>query len=219
MNELAQSQAAKLGQLIQAARKRTRSSIADCSNALGIDPKIFEEMEKGDRVPSLPEVEVMAMFLDVPMDYFWGGDKLPTETQKDYVKYMTLRHVIIGTTLRQYRDNRRMKLEELANEVGISQEELGGYETGQPVSFLDLAIIVRALDRTIMDMTDDDYGPLAQHENEIAQKQKFDDMPEDMKAFVVEPINKRYVEAAIQLSQLDVGRLRSIGESLLEITY
>ena len=219
MNELDQSQANKLGRLIHDARKRKRSSVAECSSALGIDPKVMQEMEEGQRVPSLPEVEVLAMYLDVPMDYFWSGDQLQTEAKTDFVKYMALRHVIIGTTLRQYRDNRRMKLEELADEVGISQEELGGYETGQPVSFLDLAIIVRALDRTIMDLTDDDYGPLAQHENEIAQKQKFDDMPEDMKAFVVEPINKRYVEAAIQLSQLDVGRLRSIGESLLEITY
>ena len=219
MNELAQSQAVKLGRLIQGARKRNRSSIAECSNALGIDPKIFEEMEVGERVPSLPEVEVMAMFLDVPMDYFWGGVKLPTESQRNFFKYMTLRHVIIGTTLRQYRDNKEMKLEELADEVGISQKDLNEYETGQPVSFLDLVTIVRALDRTIKDMTDDDYGPLAQHENRIAQKQKFDDMPEDMKAFVVEPINKRYIDAAMQLSHLDVDRLRSIGESLLEITF
>ena len=69
MNELTQSQAVKLGQLIQGARKRNRSSIADCSNALGIDPKIFEEMEEGEQVPSLPEVEVMAMFLDVLIEY------------------------------------------------------------------------------------------------------------------------------------------------------
>jgi transcriptional regulator with XRE-family HTH domain len=153
------------------------------------------------------------------VDYFWGGEKLPADPQKDFVKYMALRHVIIGTTLRQYRDKREMKLSELADEVSISQGELSEYETGRPVSFLDLAKIVRALDRTIMDMTDDDYGPLAQHENEIAQKKKFDDMPEDMKAFVIEPINRRYIEAAIQLSHLDVDRLRSIGESLLEITY
>jgi hypothetical protein len=78
---------------------------------------------------------------------------------------------------------------------------------------------VRALDQTIMDVTDDDYGPLAQHEIEIAQKQKFDDLPEDIKTFIVEPINRSYIEAAIQLSHLDVDRLRSVGESLLEITY
>ena len=177
MNELDQSQADKLGRLIHDARKRKRSSIAECSIALGIDPKVMEEMEEGQRVPSLPEVEVLAMYLDVPMDYFWGGAQLQTEAQTDFVKHMALRHVIIGTTLLQYRDSKEMTLEELADEVGISQEVLGGYETGQPVSFLDLAIIVRALDRTIMDLTDDDYGPLAQHENEIAQKQKFDDLP------------------------------------------
>ena len=219
MNELDQSQADKLGRLIHDARKRKRSSIAECSIALGIDPKVMEEMEEGQRVPSLPEVEVLAMYLDVPMDYFWSGDQLQTEAKTDFVKYMALRHVIIGTTLRQYRDSKEMTLEELADEVGISQKELNEFEAGQPVSFLDLSTLVRALDRTIMDVTDEDYGPLAQHEIEIAQKQKFDDLPEDIKAFVVEPINRSYIEAAIQLSHLDVDRLRSVGESLLEITY
>jgi hypothetical protein len=40
-----------------------------------------------------------------------------------------------------------------------------------------------------------------------------------MRDFVAEPINGAYLETAMHLSEMDAQRLRTIAESLLEITF
>ncbi len=49
-------------------------------------------------------------------------------------------------------------------------------------------------------------------------QQHFDELPPEVQAFVVEPVNIGYLETAMRLSKLDVHRLRRIAEGLLDIT-
>jgi hypothetical protein len=50
-------------------------------------------------------------------------------------------------------------------------------------------------------------------------QQRFEQLPPDIKAFVVEPINLSYLQTAMRLSELDVDKLRSIAEGILDITF
>jgi hypothetical protein len=40
-----------------------------------------------------------------------------------------------------------------------------------------------------------------------------------MRAFILRPINRSYLDLAIRLSEMKVDELRNIAESILEITF
>jgi hypothetical protein len=60
---------------------------------------------------------------------------------------------------------------------------------------------------------------LGKHEQALARRQGFDDLPEDVQAFVVEPGNLSYLQTAMRLSVMDVDKLRGIAEGILDITF
>ena len=64
----------KLGVLIRDARLATRRNVQDCAEALGIRKSIFRDYEEGLKSPSLPELEVLVYYLDLPMDHFWSKE-------------------------------------------------------------------------------------------------------------------------------------------------
>ena len=48
---------------------------------------------------------------------------------------------------------------------------------------------------------------------------KGSDLTPEMQQFVEKPVNQPYLEIAMRLSELPVDKLRTLAESLLEITY
>src|SRR3972149_3476200 len=72
----------KLGILILNARMATRRSAEECSQAMGATPQVYNEYELGEKSPSLPELELLAFFLNVPLEHFWGGEMLPVEGER-----------------------------------------------------------------------------------------------------------------------------------------
>lgn len=66
----------KLGVLILDARLATRRSVKECAEALGVSPETFTSYENGETAPSLPQLEALAYFLDLPLEHFWGNESL-----------------------------------------------------------------------------------------------------------------------------------------------
>ena len=64
--------AKKLGVLIRDAQLKSGKSLEDCAQAMGISADEFDAMEYGERPPTLPELELFAYFLDIPLEHFWG---------------------------------------------------------------------------------------------------------------------------------------------------
>jgi len=60
----------KLGILIRDARLSARRSVEECAEAMGIRKILFCAYEEGIRAPSLPELETLVYFLDLPIDHF-----------------------------------------------------------------------------------------------------------------------------------------------------
>jgi transcriptional regulator with XRE-family HTH domain len=219
MNEQESTRARILGVLIQDARVHAGRSAADCAQLLGMSPETFAKAERGEYIISLPELEVLAIYLDVPMAHFWGSQTLGTPKRPDYQTLLMLRHKIIGGLLRRARLETGKSEEQLAAEASITPDELREYELGHKmVPILELERLGRALGVSLAYFVDDDRGPLGRHENEQKMRRYFNELPPDVKAFVVEPVNIGYLETAIRLSQLDVYRLRQIAEGLLDIT-
>jgi hypothetical protein len=48
--------------------------------------------------------------------------------------------------------------------------------------------------------------------------EKFLELPDDLQAFLTQPVNRPYLELAVRLSEMSRDKLRSVAEGLLDIT-
>ncbi len=219
MNQIEQTRAGLIGGLIREARLRNHFSIDDCARALRIGPGSYQLIEEGKAAPSLPDLEVLAMYFGVSMAYFWGNAELEKDSRIDFARYLALRHAIIGTTLRQFRTEKGITIDELAETTGMDNEQIRAYESGDVIPYFDLEMILQSLARSVQDLTDDVRGPLAQHEDTLAWEKGIERLSPEMKRFVSQDINLGYLETAVRLSKMNADNLRKIAEGILEITY
>lgn len=219
MNELDRNRAEILAGLIQDARIHDRRSPDECAEVLGISPDDFSKIETVERDISLPELEVLAMYLGVPMGYFWGSSKLEEDGETDYDLYQSLRNRIIGALLRQARIQADRSPEEVASTLNTNIEQIAAYEAGaEAIPYFQLEKLANDLNVSIQYFSNEEHGPLAYNESKQYLQKKFDNLPPEVKVFVAEPINLSYLETAIRLSEMDVEKLRRIAEGILEIT-
>lgn len=222
-NPLALSlRAKKLGVLIRDARLASGKGLDECARLLGIPPEDFTAYELGDRSPSLPELELLAAFLNVPLDHFWGnvtksdegaeGSGIPREP------LFRLRQRMIGALIRQARQDSGLSLETLSERAAIDVAQLKSYELGEaPVPLPVLETLAGALGRSVKAFQDQ-HGPLGARENRQRAAEDFLKLPLELQAFVSKPVNRPYLELAQRLSEMDVAKLRAVAEGLLEIT-
>jgi transcriptional regulator with XRE-family HTH domain len=212
-----------VGALIRDARLTTNKSVAECAQAIGVSPEQFERYELGEIAPSLPEIEGIAYYLNIPMDHFWETQALtPTEGPKNLSKMtqvIRLRHRVIGALLRQARLDGRLSIEDLARRSEINAEKLEAYELGmEAIPLPQLETLSSLLNRSIREFLDY-HGPVGVWITQQRALQDFLTMPSNLQTFVSKPVNRPYLELAIRLSEMSVDRLRTIAEGLLEITY
>ncbi len=215
--------AKKLGVLIMDARRASNKSIRECADAIGVSEQIFEEYESGSKAPSLPELELLAYNLNVPLDQFWSKNILSTGAiKKDGVKterLIGLRQRIIGVLLRQARLDAGFTLEVLAEQAHFSPALLEAYELGEmPVPLPDLEVLTGLLNRPLKEFQDR-RGPVSIWADQQHYVRDFLSLSPQLQAFVSKPVNRPYLELASRLSDMSVDKLRSIAEVLLEITF
>lgn len=212
----------KLGVLIRDARDMARKSVSETARAIGISPVLLRAYEEGRRSPSLPELEVLAYYLNLPIQHFWGNQAISDDGARteplDLVKLAALRHRIIGTLLRQKRQQTSISLKALALETGIPQSRLKAYELGEkPVPLAELEAILNIIGGRV-EAFFDQSGPIGQWMNEQQSIVEFLQLPPELRAFVCMPVNRPYLDLARNLSQLSTDKLRSVAEGLLDIT-
>lgn len=213
----------KLGLLIRDARLTARRSVPECAEAIGVKKGVFRAYEEGRRSPSLPELEALVFFLDLPIDHFWGrevkSDDAPTYEKLDLPKLMALRQRKIGALLRQERMNASISIRNLANETGISGARIKAYELGErPIPLPELEVLVKTLGGRVESFFDRS-GPVGEWMQNEEAIQQFLDMPVELREFVALPVNRPYIELAMKLSSMSRDKLRSVAEDLLDITY
>jgi hypothetical protein len=64
----------------------------------------------------------------------------------------------------------------------------------------------------------DNSGPVGKWIMEKKMIQEFLQLPPEIQAFVCKPVNQPYIKLALSLSSLSNEKLRSVAESLLDIT-
>ncbi|MFO3796259.1 MAG: helix-turn-helix domain-containing protein [Anaerolineales bacterium] len=211
-----------LGVLIRDARLAKRFSIKECAQALGVKPSTFRAYEEGRKAPSLPELEILAYFLDLPLEHFWSKETLsdmPAQTDSlNLPLILNLRQRMIGAVLRQERMNAGFSLKYLAEQSGISLARLRAYELGErPIPLPELEILLQIIDTSIEHFFDGS-GPIARWMAEKKEIQRFFELPFELREFISKPVNRPYLELAMRLSELSTEKLRSVAEGLLDIT-
>ncbi|MFZ0533371.1 MAG: helix-turn-helix transcriptional regulator [Anaerolineales bacterium] len=213
--------AKKLGVLIRDARVKSGKSLEECAQAIGISIEDLSAMEFGERPPTLPELEILAYFLEIPLENFWGSqvlilDESDKMVEPDAIKQ--LRQSVIGDLIHKGRIQTDLSIDDLAQKSGIAPVSLQSYEKGDlPIPLPELETLAQVLNNSIADF-EDQQGPVGSWFTEQRNMREFLDLPQELKEFVSKPINRPYIELAVRLSELKVEKLRALAEGLLEIT-
>jgi transcriptional regulator with XRE-family HTH domain len=212
----------KLGVLIRDARLAARRNVPECAQAIGTRPGLFRAYEDGRKAPSLPELETLVYFLDLPIDHFWGkevrSDDSPVYEKLDLPKLMPVRQRKIGALLRQERMNASISIRQLAQVTGISGARIKAYELGEkPIPLPELEVLVKSLNGRIESFFDRS-GPIGQWMINEEAIQTFLELPLELRQFIALPVNRPYLELAMKLSSMSRDKLRSVAEDILDIT-
>jgi transcriptional regulator with XRE-family HTH domain len=212
----------KLGVLIRDAREIARKSLAETARSIGISPALLRSYEEGRHSPSLPELEVLAYYLDLPIQHFWSSQTLSDDATRvkplNLMQLSALRSRIIGVLLRQKRQQTSVSLKALAAETGIPQSRLKAYELAEkPIPLAELEAILSVIGGRVETFFDQN-GPVGKWMNEQQSITEFLQLPPELRAFVCMPVNRPYLDLARNLSQLSTDKLRSVAEGLLDIT-
>jgi transcriptional regulator with XRE-family HTH domain len=215
--------AKKLGLLIYDARISARRSVHECAQVVGISDSLWECFESGQQSPSLAEIEVLAYFLDIPLDHFWGkssrSENIPSRQFNNLDRLLLLRQRMIGAMLRQLRTKANLTPQEISAQSSISEPDLRAYELGEkPVPLPELETLASTLGSN-MEFFMDQTGVIGEWKMKQQAVQKYLELPKELQDFVSKPVNRPYLELALRLSGLSVEKLRAVAEGLLEITY
>lgn len=210
-----------LGVLLRDARYNAARTVEDCARLLNVSPELVERWEYGDEVPSLPQLELMAYYLDVPVSHFWGTETLtPAEEAKrrNQPEFIILRNRMVGAMLRQAREEAGIGVEQLAELSGISAERITQFELGElapPVH--ELSVLAGGVNKNLryFQESSSHIGELLTIREAL---QNFADLPEDVREFASNPVNIGFIHIAMMLSQMPSDRLREVGASILDIT-
>jgi transcriptional regulator with XRE-family HTH domain len=212
----------KFGVLIRNARLIRNKSIADCASRLGIAETHFETYELGEASPSLPELELLTVYLSISFEYFLGSKLLPKEgvleRPQDASQWLNIRQRIIGARIKQVCNEQGISLEVLAQAIGADPQQLEAYElNGEPIPLPTLEAISQTLGKPV-DIFCDQHEPVGSKLFHQQITQAVLDLPPEMQDFISKPINHPYLELAMRLSEMSVDKLREVAEGLLEIT-
>lgn len=213
----------KLGVLIRDARLAARKTLPECAGSIGVTPGILRAWEEGRRSPSLPELEVLAYSLNLPISRFWGreaaSDDAPTTGSMNLPAVLSIRQRLIGARLRQEREKASITPGALSELSGIPTSRLRAYELGdKPIPLPILEGLTSLLGGQI-EMLFDQTGQIGLWMVQQKAVQDFLQLPPELQNFVCKPVHRPYLELAMKLSNMSTDKLRSVAEDILDITF
>jgi transcriptional regulator with XRE-family HTH domain len=211
----------KLGVLIRDARLASHLDINECAQAIGVKAGLLRSWEEGRNAPSLPELELLAYSLHLPLEQFWGKNarSAATTDSMNLPALVGIRQRLVGAHLRQQRENAGISLSLLSEQSGIPPSRLKAYELGErPIPLPELEGLVSLTGGQVESMFDQ-TGTIGKWMIQQKAVQAFLELSPELQNFVSKPVNRPYLELALKLSDMSADKLRAVAENLLDITY
>ena len=200
------------------AREAAGKTTKECALVLGVTIKIYQKIETGTIIPSLPELEIIACFLGVlPEDILEGNHaefEKKAASSEQLQQIMQLRHRILSATLQLARSQKNLSLKELSNLSGISTARIKRYElTSRPIPLNGLTALCNALEipvRTLLDQS----GFLAEGQKKMEKERSFHQLPAELQDFFTNPENLNFLQLAKRLKETGLENLESLAAGL-----
>jgi transcriptional regulator with XRE-family HTH domain len=211
-----------LGVLLRDARLSNGITEAEIANGLNVSEDQVRDWEFGREAPSLPQLEMIAYFLGVPVSHFWNTKTISAAQDERHVpegQYGELRDRVIGAKLTLARKDAKLSQEELAQATGTTTDQIAAYEYGlQSIPFPVLTSLSTVVRKSLGYFLEDGnrVGSWLALQDEY---QRFSELSEEMRAFVIQAVNQPFIDIAMRLSRLEVQELREVGENILNITF
>lgn len=210
-----------IGVLIHDARLNAERSIQECADLLRVTPEEMQAWEYGDSAPSLPQIELLAFYLGVPVSHFWGTETLEAKVGRHsdiQSEYVALRTRMIGAMMRQARDELGLSLETISQESAIPVDLLTQYEMGElPIPMHELSVLSSILKKNTSYFLETS-GYIGEWLQMREEWKHFLKLPDEKRQFAANPRNIGFIEIAIMFSKMPVEDLRQVGASILDIT-
>jgi transcriptional regulator with XRE-family HTH domain len=208
-----------LGAKIRLVRQAAGKSLKDVGSMIGVSAATLASYESSRKSPSLPELELLAFHLDVPLRRFWPkAPATPSRSNVDPSTVIPLRQRMIATVLRSQRTEANLSIKELASATGISSGRISAYEQAErPIPLPHLEAIAAALNRSVEEYVDH-QGPVGHWDAAQRALEVLMDLPPDLREWISKPESKPYLRLAKHLSELSSDKLRTVAEGLLDIT-
>lgn len=213
-----------IGILIKRARIKSNKSQQDCAEFLGCSPFMFSQYEQGQRGLPLPQLEALAYLFDVPAASLWDeAYDMPDQEAEDALpmpQLIQLRKKELAIKFRQCRQTAGLTQTEMGKLLGRSAYIISQYEHGRrDIPLAELETIIDHCDQSHGDIFEGQTIPAGQEDQARQALARLEELPPDVRTFVLNPTNTLYLRIAILLSALKTDSLRQIAETILDITY
>jgi transcriptional regulator with XRE-family HTH domain len=210
-----------VGVLLRDARLNARRTLEECARLLNVPSSQIETWEYGDSVPSLPQLELLAYYLNVPVSHFWGLETLNSSgnlEEKSQPEYLTLRNRMVGALLRQAREAAGVTIDDLAELCGLSASKISEYELGEAAPPIhELSVLASGVDKNLNYFLES-TSQIGELLTRLEDWKHFSELPDDVREFAADPINIGFIHIAVMLSRMPTNQLREVGASILDIT-
>ena len=205
------------GVLIRAAREKARRTIKEVALRLGITPARVQQYERGIREISLPELEQLALFLQMPTSFFVNPES-PVENaapQPPNPAQTRVRRAALGIKLKQARLAAGKTKEECALAIARKAGTIARYERGaSEIPITELEQLAQFLNVNLFYFIED---PSNAEAGGLMDLEKIARLSKEVRAFVLDPDNLPYMRMAMKFRDLPTDRLKELGEILLVV--
>lgn len=220
-NPQAESLRAKiLGAMLREVRMTAGRTLRETAEAIGVTPGALTAYEDGRRGISLPELELLAYFLNAPLRQFWsesaGRRKMRLDANPPAL--IALRQRLIAAQLRMHREASGKSVRQVAEQSGLTVARLRSYEEGdRPIPLPELEAVLGVIGRSVEDYLDHE-GPVADWDTLQQAIDTVLSLPPELREFIATPASVPYLRMGQRLSTMPVDQLRNVAELLLDIT-
>ena len=204
-----------LGVLIRKCRLEAERSLTECALFLGADLALIEAWEYGESVPSLPQLELLAQFLNG--DESFSSDGAAVEDRAAQDEYMLLRRRLIGGLLRAARESSGRSVEELSESTGLRADQLTGFEFGdEKISVSDLTALAQTLKLDLSYFATPPYNlPEQSRSGNLLETPA--EIDSDWREFAAESENLPFIQLAMAFQHIARDDLHRIADALFTI--